>query len=135
RESCGSSRSGRYVRSTCPTYPTYPSCPASRTYPACLEVETEAHMDNPRREDRRRRQIRRADGDVVADDRSRVADVEEIELRHELPPLAETNRPRDAQIDHRHRRQPLVAAIAQEHVLVRARQRDARCRRERARDR
>src|SRR5262245_20925632 len=87
------------------------------------EIEAEAEPDDARRDDLRRIQVRRADGDVIANDRARVADVEQVELRHDLP-RPELERTRDAQVDHRHTGQAFVAASAERHDLAGARERD-----------
>src|SRR5881398_2038486 len=86
---------------TGPTRPTRPTSPTSPTGPTrpTLKVHAEADADDPRRHDLGRRQIRRSDRHVVAHDRARVADVEEVDLRNDLT-LAELERPRDAQVNH-----------------------------------
>ena len=79
-------------------------------------------MLNPRRMIRGARisrgsSMRAADGVLQAHDRIGVADVVEVDPRDDLAG-PEANQAREPQVDHRDRRQPLVAALASETVWL-----------------
>src|SRR5262245_35727239 len=87
------------------------------------DVHAEADTHDPWREDLRRQLIRAADRERRSDHRVRVAHVVQIETRHQLSPLAELDRTRDAQIDRGDVRVTFGSTLGQEDRLARPRQR------------
>src|SRR5262249_40536969 len=81
------------------------------------EIGAESDTNDARRDDLARIQIRSTHGVLKADDRCRVADVEDVELRRDGA-TTEPEPPRNTKIDHRHGRQALVASPAERHRLA-----------------
>src|SRR6516164_3358290 len=86
-----------------------------------LEVHAESDPDDPRRQNLRWSQIRCTNGRGDRHSRTSIADVEEIDLRRDLPILADPERPGNADVYLVYVRQPLVTARAEKDSLAASR--------------
>src|SRR5205823_6685580 len=102
------------------TYPTYLTYPAYPTYPPILKIDVEPDPDDPRRDDLRRDAVARSDRRIERHERRRVANVENVDHWRNLTVSFEPERARYAEIDQRHGRQTLIAAVAQQYRLARS---------------